>query len=164
MDWLNAYYCPLNMLAPEPGYEPILNRDPRARHAIRRAAMKILPVSARLMSSNADLLHFLSRRNAIPILMAVAELGVEDSDGSIHVPGSLLTGLALSRLGQRLGVSRSHVGKILDAAEERAFLYWSTVGENRLVMTVLGRATVDRFIADTLSSSDLCYRIAMNYE
>jgi len=69
-------------------------------------------------------------------------------------------GIDLEFLQETFGVSRSHVRNILSAAEAGGLLAWSGPDRRAPRLTPRGLFAVDRFIADTLSSNDMSYRMA----
>ena len=106
-DFLVSHYLPLQILFPDPGYGPIMARDPAFQ------------LKQRLVSRD------------------------------------------LFALGDRFGVSRTHVRNLLLEAEQMGLVRLSK-GRNRSVeMRPQLVQAFDRFIADGMSGHDLCYRLAL---
>ena len=151
LDWLAAYYRPLELLFPDPGYAPPLRHDPAFQQAARAVGKTMSGYAARLIAHNAPFLLFMTRDAGSMILIKLVELALR-GDGSRARP------VSFADFGERFGVSRTHVREMLRDAE-RANLVEMSDGGVRLLPPLL--AGFDRFIADTLAGSDLMFKMAM---
>ena len=158
LDWdrsvLSSYYDVLQDLYPDPGYAPAVARDPAFHRAQRRVSLAMFGVIARFMAENRDLAPFLQMYQGFQVLMQVILLKEADAEATIR-DGDF------SDIMARFGVSRSHIRNILAAAEAGGLLTHAGRGRQHLAPTARGLAAVDRFIADTLASHDMTYRMAL---
>lgn len=150
---LGPYYGALQRLYPEPGYGPAVARDPDVHLAQRRCAVEIFPVIGAFLQRNVDLAPFYGMYQAVHILMVLTDLKIADPEKPVRERD-------LNSFQDRFGVSRSHIRNVLVAAEAAGLLAW-TEGRKGFVATPRGVAAIDRFIADTLASHDLTYRLGM---
>ncbi len=148
---LASYYSALRLLYPETGYGPALDRDPAFQRAQRGVATTMFPVIGRFLAANTDLLPFLSMNNGVHVLLMLAEASAADPTAPVRES-------ALAGLKPRFGFSRSHVRNVLIAAEAHGLVVRR--GPVGLGLTPRGSAALDRFIADTLASHDMTYRMA----
>ncbi|SFK80554.1 hypothetical protein [Methylorubrum salsuginis] len=146
-----SYYGVLRQLYPETGYGPALARDPAFQRAQRGVATTMFPVIGGFLAANTDLLPFLSMNNGVHVLLMLAEASAADPTAPVRES-------ALAGLKPRFGFSRSHVRNVLIAAEAHGLVVRR--GPVGLGLTPRGSAALDRFIADTLASHDMTYRMA----
>ena len=151
LDWLAAYFRPLDVLCPAPGYTLPLRRDPAFQRAQRAVGKTMSGYAAQLIARNAPYLLFMTRDAGSMILIKLVELAGR-RDGSHAGPISFVD------FGKRFGISRTHVRDTLRDAE-RANLV--AMADDGVVLLPLLLAGFDRFIADTLAGSDLMFRMAM---
>ena len=74
LDWLAAYYRPLDALFPDPGYGPPLRRDPEFQRAQRVVGLAMSLYSARLLAANPAFMLFLGRDAGAMILIKLVQL------------------------------------------------------------------------------------------
>ncbi len=151
---MSSYYAVLQGLYPAPGYGPAVACDPAFHLAQRRVSLAMFGVVARFMAENRDLLPFHGMNQGVHALMQVELLREADARASLRESD-------VSGIMTRFGVSRSHVRNILMAAEAAGLLTGSGQGRRDLDLTSRGRAALDRFIANSLASHDMCYRMAL---
>lgn len=149
---LASYYGVLRQLYPETGYGPAIARDPAFQRAQRAVAVTTFPVIGRFLAANADLLPFLSMNNGVRVLLMLCEANTADPMAPVRESD-------LAGLKPRFGFSRSHVRNVLTAAAEQGLVARAHPGGFSL--TPRGLTALDRFIADTLSSHDMTYRMAV---
>ncbi|WP_246733248.1 hypothetical protein [Methylobacterium sp. BTF04] len=153
-EWIAAYHAPLDVLYPDPGYAGPRLRDEAFQAVQRRAAIAIFPISARILSKNPEMRFFLTMASGNDIMLALFGMGAGQPDSRIRSS-------SFAVIGQRFGLSRSHVRNVVRAAEERGFAARTGPRGQYVQLTPKWRAAFDRFIAETLSSSDLTYRMAL---
>ncbi len=151
---LSSYYGVLQDLYPDPGYGPAVACDPALHWAHRRVSVATFDVIGRFIAQNGDILPFLQMYQGFQVLVRVILLREADARAAIRESD-------FSDIVARFGVSRSHVRNILAAAEAGGLLTSGGRGLKDLAPTARGLAAVDRFIADTLSSHDMTYRMAL---
>ncbi|UHC17162.1 hypothetical protein LRS73_04415 [Methylobacterium currus] len=147
-----SYYGVLDALYPAPGYGFALVQDPGFQRAQSAASLTVFDVIGRVLAENRDMLPFHAMYHGTNVLMNLAV----DHEGGQHK-----TVAGLDALREDYGVSRSHLRNVLMAAEAADLLEWAGPNRKAARLTPRGLAAVDRFIADTLSSHDLTYRMAL---
>ncbi|MFN4298017.1 MAG: hypothetical protein ACK4FB_14410 [Brevundimonas sp.] len=151
-DWLVAHYRPLACLFGEADYRLPLNRDVDFQNTQRRIAMAFMEESAGVLMRNPGVMLFFSREAGILVLMELAYASI--LEGSATVP------LSMTRLGQRRGVSRTHVSQLLVDAEAQGLVTLDRPGR-RITLTPALLASLDQFIADGMSNHDLTCALAV---
>lgn len=144
--WLMAHYAPLaEMFGPDDFALP-LSGDLRFQQVQRRVATDFFPQSAAVLLRNPDMMLFLARDAGVFVLVSLVQDSLER--GTTEVP------LSLSTLGTRFGVSRTHVRQLLGTASEQGLV---TIDPSRRTIGLSPRllASLDRFIADSMSNHDL---------
>ena len=154
-DWLAAFYTPLEIMFPDPGYAYAIRRDPAFQKAQRAVALQLSGLSAQFLKDNPVILFFMGREAGMMILMKLVQLSLQSPDG-------LAEFTSFADIGERFGVSRTHVRSLLREAE-RMDLVRIFDGGVRLMSVLL--AAFDRFLADTMSGHDILYmKAAHNLE
>lgn len=151
-DWLVAHYRPLQDLYPEPGYAPIMQRDPAFQLAQRLVASSFLELGARIMADHPIAMQFLNREAGVMVLLMLIQRGGR------HAAAEKIS---YSDIGARFGVSRTHVRKILQDAERQGLL---ALAKDRGQYTQLSTTLLDAFdsfIAAGMSGHDLIYKLAL---
>lgn len=151
---LSSYYGVLQDLYPDPGYGLAVTCDPALHLAQRRVSVGMFDVIGRFIAQNGDILPFLQMYQGFQVLVRVILLREADAQAAIRESD-------FSDIVARFGVSRSHVRNILAAAEAGGLLTSRGRGLKDLAPTARGLAAVDRFIADSLASHDMTYRMAL---
>lgn len=151
-DWLVSHYIPLQVLYPDPGYAPIMRRDPAFQRTHRLVAASLFPYAAQILTRNPTMMQFMTREGGVMILIKLLQL---------VGPGTETTRpISYSDIGARFGVSRTQVRKLLQQAEQSGLMH-VTRGKGQLVqLTPSLVQAFDRFIADTMAGHDLVYRLA----
>lgn len=153
-DFLVSHYLPLQMLFPEPGYGPIMERDPSFQLTQRLVSAGLFARGARIMAGNPIMTLFMGRDAGAMILIKLMQM---------VGPTGEATPLELSfaEIGARFGVSRTHVRRLLKDAEEQG-LVRLTRGNGQVVeaMPALVQA-FDRFVAESMAGHDLIYNLAL---
>lgn len=114
-DWLAVDYTILDTLRPEFGYGRVRDRDPSIHAAIRRQSLGLLPEGARLLAALTDFLMFFSRPGGLMILEALFEAALSSADG-------WKSPFPFGDVGDRFGLSRSHVRGVMQDAEAAGFI------------------------------------------
>jgi DNA-binding MarR family transcriptional regulator len=151
LDWLRAHYAPLDVLFPRPGYEQPLRRDPAYRKAHRIIGSQMAAHGAKIMDMSPAVMLFMNRDAGIMILFKLMERALEETGaGASH--------LTLVDIGDRFGVTRTHVRKVLRDAEAAGLV---EARGRQFSPTQSLRAGFDRFFAETASGHDLMHRLAL---
>ncbi len=151
LDWLAAWYRPLDFMFPDPGYRPPLCRDPAYQNAHRKVDRGMLAYAVRLMADNPAVMFFMGREAGMMILTKLIEHADEGADA---VPWRV----SFADIGNRFGISRTHVRTTLQEADAAGLVRMS---ERSVAMTPPLVAVFDRFVADTMAGHDLMFRLAM---
>jgi hypothetical protein len=153
-DWLVAQYHPLQILFPEPGYARIMQRDASFQLAQRLAASGFSALGAQIMATNPIVMQFMHREAGITILMKLMQL--VGSQGPAEREE-----IFYSDIGNRFGVSRTHVRKILQEAEAGSLVRLTKDGGRFVEIAPALVQAFDRFVADSMSGHDLLYKLAL---
>jgi DNA-binding transcriptional ArsR family regulator len=153
-DWLVAQYLPLQTLFPKPGYGPIMRRDASFQLAQRLVASGFFAFGAQLMASNPVVMRFMHREAGMTILMKLMQLvGCKGRAAREEI--------LYSNIGKRLGVSRTHVRKVLQEAEGDGLVHLGKRGGRFVDVSPALVQAFDRFVADIMSGHDLLYQLAL---
>jgi hypothetical protein len=140
-DFLVSHYLPLDILYPEPGYAPIMTRDPAFQLKQRLVSRDLFALGAQILAGNPIMMLFQGHDAGIMILIKMIQMsGRQGSGEPLEV--------SYSDLGGRFGVSRTHVRKLLTAAEEMDLVRLTKAGGQFVELKPLLRQAFDRFIAD----------------
>jgi hypothetical protein len=149
-EWIAAFYAPLQVIFPEPGFAPAMRRDPAFQKAYRRAGLTMQAYAARLMADNPAFMLFMGREAGTMILIKL----VERTDyGQSAAPRRRF----FADVAVRFGISRTHVRTTLTDAEKAGLVKMS---DQSIVMMPSLLAAFDRFVADTMAGNDLLFSVA----
>jgi DNA-binding MarR family transcriptional regulator len=154
MDWLAAHYLPLQVLFPDPGYLPMIQRDRAFQMAQRLVSMDFFGRGANILASNPGVMLFMSRDGGIMILIKLIQMTHAANEG-FHA------GLSYAEIGARFGLSRTHVREVLLDAGRAGYVKLSGRGGQMVQLTPAVMQVFDRFIADSMSGLDLMFQIAL---
>lgn len=147
LDWLAAHYRPLRVMFPETGYDQPTRRDPVFQKTLRRISRGFMEYAAQFMASNPEVMFFMEHDAGTMILIKMIHLGKTVS----------MAQLSFSELGDKFGVSRTHVRKIVQEAEKRGLLHRT---ESAISVAPALTKAYDRFVADTMSGHDIMFKMA----
>jgi hypothetical protein len=124
-DWLAAHYAPLTVLYPQHDYALVMQRDPEFQVMHRRASTALLPLAARVLASLPETMLFFERAGGVMITAALLQAALaQDDPAHAAVP--------YTDVGNRFGVSRTHVRKLLLAAQEAGLVKLHARGGHRV--------------------------------
>jgi hypothetical protein len=148
-DWLVAHYAPLTALYPEHGYEPVMRRDPdfQARH--RRIAVTLLPLAAEFYLSEPDMLLFLNRAGGHMVIASLLRTAMAADHRHAVLP--------YADIGDRFGISRTHVRKLMVDAEAAGLVRLHGRGGRDVEVLPRLWASHDRGLASGMYLNDLVY-------
>ena len=156
-DFLVSHHLPLQILFPEPGYALIMNRDPAFQLKQRLVSRDLFALGAQILASNPIMMLFQGRDAGVMILIKmIAMAGRRGGAEPLKV--------SYSDLGDRFGVSRTHVRKLLVAAEELDLVHLTKEGGQFVELKLQLLQAFDRLVADAMSGFDLCYQLALRVE
>jgi len=153
-DFLVSHYLPLDILFPEPGYAPIMNRDPAFQLKQRLVSRDLFALGAQILAGNPIIMLFQGRDAGVMILIKMIEMAAKQK-------GAAPLKVSYSDLGGRFGVSRTHVRNLLEAAEEMDLVRLTKRRGQFVELMPSLRQAFDRLVADAMSGHDLCYQLAL---
>ncbi len=149
--WLEAFYRPLEVMFPDPGYGPPMRRDPAYRSAHRKIGTLLFSYAARLMAANPGVMLFMGREAGMMILIKLVQRAGEATGGAPRR-------FSFADVADRFGISRTHVRTTLQDAEAEGLVRMS---DGSVVLMPPLVSAFDRFVADTMAGHDLMFRTAM---
>lgn len=149
-DWLAAHIAPLAALYPEHDYRPIMQHDELFHAVYRRLSMSFLPLGASLLLSLPDTLLFFNHA-------AGAVLQATLLRDAMRAPGYPSAAVPYGDIGERLGVSRTHVRELLVAAEAAGLVKLHARGGRSVEILPRHWASYDRGLATGMYIHDLVY-------
>jgi DNA-binding MarR family transcriptional regulator len=153
-DFLVSHYLPLEILFPEPGYARIMNRDVAFQLKHRLVSRDLFALSAQIMASNPIMMLFMSRDAGVMILLKMIQMAAGST-------GARRASFSYSEIGDRFGVSRTHVRNLLTDAEGMELVRLTKAGGRFVEVTPKLMQAFDRFVADSMSGFDLRYELAL---
>lgn len=153
-DFLVSHHLPLQILFPQPGYAPIMTRDPAFQLRQRLVSRDLFARGAQILASHPIMMLFMTRDAGVMILIKMIEMTWLGS-------GAEPLEVSYSDLGRRFGVSPTHVRELLVEAEESRLVRLSKGRKLLVEMTPQLLQAFDRYLADAMSGFDLCYQLAL---
>ncbi len=153
-DFLVSHYLPLDILFPDPGYAPIMNRDPAFQLKQRLVSRDLFALGAQILAGNPIMMLFQGRDAGIMILIKMIQMGGGQG-------GAEPLKFSYSDLSDRFGVSRTHVRKLLTEAEQMKLVRLTKAGGRFVELMPPLLQAFDRLLADGMSGHDLCYNLAL---
>jgi biotin operon repressor len=151
-DWLAAHYAPLTLLCPHNDYGPVMRRDPAFQVLHRRAAMAFWPLGMKLLASVPDMMLFFYRAGGHMVLAALLQSALADPDHP-H------TAVPYADIGDRFGVSRTHVRQLLVAAQDAGLVNLKARGGHRVEILPRLWESYDRSIVGGMFAHDWVYGV-----
>jgi DNA-binding transcriptional ArsR family regulator len=152
-DWLAAHYAPLTILCPHNDYSLVMRRDPQFQIVHRRTALAFWPLGAKLLLSEPDMMLFFHRAAGHMVLAALLQ-------AALSQPDTPQPAVPYADVGDRFGVSRTHVRQLLMAAEAIGLVKLQARGGHRVEILPRLWASYDRGIAGGMFLHDLVYGAA----
>jgi len=153
-DFLVSHYLPLQILFPDPGYAPIMNRDPAFQLKQRLVSRDLFALGAQILAGNPIMMLFQGRDAGVMILIKMIQMAGRQG-------GAEPLEVSYSDLGDRFGVSRTHVRKLLTEAEQMKLVRLTKAGGQFVELMPPLLQAFDRLVADAMSGHDLCYQLAL---
>ena len=152
-DWLAAHYAPLTVLYPQHDYGLVMQRDPDFQAVHRRVCMPFVPLGAKVLLSVPDMLLFLDRAAGYMVIAALLQAAMAEGDPP-HAA------VPYADIGERFGVSRTHVRRLLVTAEEAGLVKLHGRGGHRVEILPRLWSSHDRGIAGGMYMHDMIYLAA----
>lgn len=148
--WMAAHYAPLTALFPQHDYGLAVRRDPTFHAVYRRTTTALLPIGAKLYMSEPDMLLFLDRAGGYMVIAALLKAAME-------APDPAHAAVPYADAGDRFGISRTHVRKLLVAAEDAGLVKLHARGGHRVEILPRLWTSHDRGIAGGMYLNDVAY-------
>jgi hypothetical protein len=149
-DWLAAHYAPLTALYPQHDYGFVMRRDPDFQALHRRTCVPFMPLGAKVLLSVPDILLFFDRPAGVLVLAVLLQAAMAASDDpDAAVP--------YADVGDRFGVSRTHVRRLLVAAEKAGLVKLHARGGHRVEILPRLWSSYDRGLAGGMYLNDMIY-------
>jgi hypothetical protein len=152
-NWLAAHFAPLALLYPQHCYEPVLRRDPTFHRHFRRAGAETLPLGAMLFLAAPDMLLFLRHAGGLMVLAALLCAAMSGGSGT-HAA------VPYGDLGERFGISRTHVRRLLSDAAAAGLVRLHARGGRCVELLPRLWESFDRGMATGMQINDLVYAAA----
>jgi DNA-binding MarR family transcriptional regulator len=153
-DFLVSHHLPLQILFPDPGYAPIMTRDPAFQLKQRLVSRDLFALGAQILAGNPIMMLFQGRDAGVMILIKMIQRAkIEGGAEPLKV--------SYSDLGGRFGVSRTHVRNLLEAAEKMGLVRLSKSSGPFVELLPPVLQAFDRLVADAMSGFDLCYQLVL---
>jgi hypothetical protein len=152
-DWLATHYAPLTVLYPQHDYGLVMRRDPQFQVVHRRTAVAFMQLGFKFLMSVPDMMLFFDRAAGHMVLAALLQ-------AAMAKPDELYTAVPYTDVGDRFGVSRTHVRQLLVAAQEIGLVNLPARGGHRVEILPRLWSSYDRSIAGGMLLHDLIYAAA----
>jgi hypothetical protein len=153
-DWLAAHYSPLTVLYPQHDYRLVMQGDPDFQVLHRRVSPPFMALGGKLTLSVPDMTLFLERAGGYMVIATLLQAAMaQPDDPHAAVP--------YADAGDRFGISRTHVRKLLTAAEERGLVKLHARGGHRVEILPRLWASHDQGISGGMYLHDMIYLAAM---
>jgi DNA-binding MarR family transcriptional regulator len=149
-EWLAAHFAPLSILYPSHDYGPVMRHDRQFHDLFRRTSLPFLPLGAKMFLSVPEMLLFLSHAGGYPVIAALLQAAMAQPDNpNVGVP--------YGDIGERFGVSRTHVRNLLAAAEQAGLVKLHARGGRRVEILPRLWSSHDRGIAGGMYLHDMVF-------
>jgi hypothetical protein len=132
----------------------VMRRDPHFHSVYRRACVPFMPLGAKLLLAVPDMLLFFNRAAGYPVIAALLQAAMAQGD----YPRAAVP---YADIGDRFGVSRTHVRKLLLAAEAAGLVKLHARGGRRVEILLRLWASHNRGIANGMYGHDMAYLAAL---
>jgi hypothetical protein len=149
-EWLAAHHAPLTVLYPHHDYGLVMRRDPKFHAVYRRVCMPFIPLGAKLLLAEPDMMLFFNRAAGYMVIATLLQAAMAEGN-------DLHTAMPYADVGERFGVSRTHVRQLLIAAEEAGLVKLHGRGGHQVEILPRLWASHDRGIAGGMYLHDLVY-------
>jgi hypothetical protein len=153
-DWLVAHFTPLAVLYPQHDYGPIMQRDPDFQKVLRRACIPFIPLGAKMLALVPETLLFFNHAAGAAVISALLQTALDDPD----YPHAAVP---YADVGDRFGISRTHVRQMLVAAEEAGLVKLHARGGRRVEILPRLFASHRKWVGGGVYLHDICYLAAI---
>jgi hypothetical protein len=151
--WLAAHYAPLTVVSPYNDYEPVMREDSAYQVEHRRAAIDFVPFSGKLLALAPELLLFFNHAAGHMVSNSLLQAAMASPDGWAAIP--------YGKIGERAGISRTHVRKILLEAQDAGLVRLDGPGGRRAQVLPKFWNSYDRGLAAGMFSHDMVHAVVV---
>jgi hypothetical protein len=155
-DWLAAHFAPLATLYPQHDYGPLLRRDPQFHERFRRASVSFLAIGAKAMVAVPEMTLFLQHAGGYMVVAALLQAAMATGDAA-HAA------VPYAHVGDRFGISRTHVRRLLTNAEAAGLVRLHARGGRGVELLPRLWAAHDRGMATGMHYHDQIYVATMRH-
>ncbi|MDR3496685.1 MAG: hypothetical protein P4L82_18980 [Ancalomicrobiaceae bacterium] len=149
-DWLAAHIAPLAFLYPGQDYGSVTQQDQSFHSLYRRVSVAFLPLGASLLLSLPDTMLFFNHAAGAVVQAALLRT-------AMRAPGYPDAAVPYADIGERFGVSRTHVRQLLVAAEAAGLVKLHAGGGRTVQILPRHWSSYDRGMAAGMYLHDLIY-------
>ena len=150
--WLAAHYAPLTVVSRFGDYEPVMREDPIYQRNNRKIAVDFVPFSGKLLAVAPEMLLFFKHAGGHMVSASLLHAAMVASDTHAAVP--------YAEIGDRFGISRTHVRSILIEAQDAGLVRLDGRGGHRVQVLPAFLASYDRAVAAGMLSHDMVHALA----
>ncbi len=149
-EWLAAHFAPLIVLFPEHDYSALMGPDSEFHAAFRRSTIAFVPYAASMLLAMPDVMLYFNHAAGAVVQAELLRLTME-------APGFPDATIPYAGVGDRFGVSRTHVRQMLIEAEAAGLVKLINRDRNRVQILPRQWASYDRGIGVGMYLNDLVY-------
>ena len=151
--WLAAHYAPLTVVSRFGDYAPVMGGDPAYQVAHRRTTVAFLPFGGKLLATMPDLMLFFNHAAGHMVSASLLQAAMATDDMHAAVP--------YGDVGERFGVSRTHVRKILSEAQDAGLVRLHGRGGRQVEILPRLWASYDHGLAVGMMSHDCVHALVV---
>jgi hypothetical protein len=148
--WLAAHYAPLAFLYPDHDYGRVMRSDPDFQREHRRVGIAFLPFGVKILLASPELMMFFNHAGGVMVLAALLR-------AAMTVPAGADVALPYGEIGDRFGISRTHVRQLLEAAQSAGLMKLSARGGRSVEILPPMWSSYDRALAGGMYLHDVVY-------
>lgn len=131
-----------------------MRRDPKFHELFRHTSASFIALGAKLFFFSPDMMLFLNRAAGYPVLAALLQ-------AAMAAPDALHAAIPYEDVGDRFGVSRTHVRQLLVAAEEAGLVKLHARGGRKVEILQRLWSSHDRGMAAGMFGHDIVFVATM---
>ncbi len=151
--WLAAHYAPMTVIGRFADYAPAMRQDPAYQVAQRRTSIAFLPFSGKLLAMAPELMLFFNHAAGHVVSASLIRAAM--------VAGDLHAAVPYGDVGERFGVSRTHVRKIVQEAEDAGLVRLHGRGGHQVEILPRFWASYDRGLAIGMFIHDTVHAVTI---
>lgn len=152
--WLAAHYAPLTVVSRFGDYDPVMRGDAAYQVGNRKVAVDFLPFSGRLLAVAPELLLFFKHAGGHMVSASLLHAAMATADSHAS--------LSYADIGERFGISRTHVRGIIVEAQEAGLVRLGGRGGDRVEVLPRLLQSYDRGLAAGMLSHDMVHALTTN--